>query len=100
MASLASCSCITWHQWHQTASRSSNTKRWSRLASAKTASDHGRQFRWLSRSATFDVEVAAPDAPAATNKTNAVRKVLFTCPILKYGFAPRLDVGTAAKGHR
>ena len=70
------------------------------MASAKTASDHGRQFRWLSRSATLDVEVCAPDAPAASNKTNAVRNVLFTASIPKYGFAPRLDVGTAEKGHR
>src|SRR5277367_6067192 len=37
---------MTWHQWHQTASRSRSTKRFSRLASAKTLSDQGCQFRW------------------------------------------------------
>jgi hypothetical protein len=34
------------------------------------------------------------------NKTNAIRNVLFTASVLKYGFAPRFDLGTAAKGHR
>src|SRR5271156_237175 len=36
---------MTWHQWHQTASRSSSTKRFSRLASAKAWSDQGCQFK-------------------------------------------------------
>src|SRR5277367_4532702 len=32
---------MTWHQWHHTASRSRRTRRFSCLACAKTALDHG-----------------------------------------------------------
>src|SRR5271165_894629 len=39
---------MTWHQLHQTVQRSSNTKRPSLLAWAKTASDHGCQLMPLS----------------------------------------------------
>src|SRR5262245_46726609 len=34
---------MTWHQWHQTASRSSNTNLFSRLACSKIVSDQGCQ---------------------------------------------------------
>src|SRR5215470_813006 len=52
---------MTWHQWHHTASRSSSTNRFSRLACANTASDHG-----CHASLPDFVEPAAPpEAPVA-----------------------------------
>src|SRR6266853_1207762 len=36
-------SSITWHQWHQTATRSSSTSFFSAFARSKTLSDHGCQ---------------------------------------------------------
>src|SRR5208282_2370672 len=36
-------SAITWHQWHHTASRSSSTNRFSRLACSNTPSDQPTQ---------------------------------------------------------
>jgi hypothetical protein len=37
---------------------------------------------------------------ASKESGESIRNVLFTASILKYGFAPRFDLGTAAKGHR
>jgi len=39
-----------------------------------------------------------PEAPAPSNKPNAVDRFFFTAVYHKDGFAPRLDVGTAEEG--
>ncbi len=68
------------------------------MASTKTASDHGRQLRWLSRGAEFGAEACEPAVTAITNRMHAVRNLLFTASKLKYAFVPRLDVRGLSQG--
>ena len=91
---------ITWHQWHHTASRSSSTKRFSRFASANTASDHGRHFNRSACCASCFLERSAVWANAAFAK-NAVHKqavrIVFIGTRNRYASCP---VSDSANGGR
>src|ERR1700692_1582895 len=58
---------MTWHQWHQMASRSRSTKRCSRFAWENTPSDQGSQFSLLDGEPASCAKVVEASSTARTN---------------------------------
>src|SRR4029077_7082181 len=75
---------MTWHQWHHTASKSSNANFCSRLACEKTSSDHSSHLRFVpTRVADVwpDVESEFPAKVDTAIKSVAIKAICFTsCP--------------------
>src|SRR5882724_12075816 len=72
---------MTWHQWHHTASRSSNTNFCSRLASVKTSSDQPSHLRFVPAGVADVWRAVEPAFPAKLDvaiRSVAIKAICFT----------------------